>query len=222
MRLEQSRINKVQRFLSTAQLALDDGDADSCVSQAYYAVFHAIILLFEARGNVLRGRWSHIEVQKVFSLEFCNRGYLGFSKRDADTLVDLQQARLNADYGLNVIDLVRAERLLRKAASLLPRFVRRSEMGRRDRQISEAVWEFARRLREIHPEAKAVIQDFKWEEEDVYIEVKMPPMTKEEEAKYDEEEGDIYEKVSRLTNDIFDELTNGRKGCLYSCLGPSR
>ena len=78
-------------------------------------------------------------------------------------------------------------------------------MGRRDRQISEAVWKFARRLREIHPEAKAVIQDFKWEEEDVYIEVKMPPMTKEEESKYDEEEGDIYEKVSRLTNDIFDE-----------------
>jgi uncharacterized protein (UPF0332 family) len=117
LRLEQSRINKVQRFLSTAQLALDDGDADSCVSQAYYAVFHAIILLFEARGNT-RERWSHTEVHKVFLLEFCNRGYLGFSKRDADTLGELQQARLDADYGLTAINLVRAERLLRKAASL--------------------------------------------------------------------------------------------------------
>jgi uncharacterized protein (UPF0332 family) len=118
LRLEHGRIDKAERFLNTAQLALDDGDADSCVSRAYYAAFHAILLLFEVRGNAVRGRWSHIEVQKVFSLEFCNRGYLGFSKRDADTLVDLQQARLNADYGLNVIDLVRAERLLRKAASL--------------------------------------------------------------------------------------------------------
>jgi hypothetical protein len=78
-------------------------------------------------------------------------------------------------------------------------------MGKRDRQISGAIWEFTRRLREIHPEAMAVIKDFKWEEEDVYIEVKIPPMTKEEEAEYDEEEGDIYEKVSRLTGDIFEE-----------------
>jgi uncharacterized protein (UPF0332 family) len=117
LRLEHGRIDKAERFLNTAQLALDDGDADSCVSRAYYAAFHAILLLFEARGNT-RERWSHTEVYRVFSLEFCNRGYLGFSKRDADTLVDLQQARLNADYGLNVIDLVRAERLLRKAASL--------------------------------------------------------------------------------------------------------
>jgi uncharacterized protein (UPF0332 family) len=112
-----SRINKAERFLSTAQLALDEGDADSCASRAYYAVFHALVLLFEARGNT-RERWSHTEVHKVFLLEFCNRGYLGFSKRDASTLKRLYRARLDADYGLNVINLVRAERLLRQAASL--------------------------------------------------------------------------------------------------------
>jgi uncharacterized protein (UPF0332 family) len=103
--------------LNTAQLALDDGDADSCVSRAYYAAFHAILLLFEARGNT-RERWSHTEVYRVFSLEFCNRGYRGFSKRDADTLAEIQRARLDADYGLNAINLVRAERVLGKAASL--------------------------------------------------------------------------------------------------------
>ena len=104
--------------MNTAQLALDEGDADSCASRAYYAVFHALVLLFEARGNTIRESWSHIEVQKTFSLEFCNRGYLGFSKRDASTLKRLYRARLDADYGLNVINLVRAERLLGQAASL--------------------------------------------------------------------------------------------------------
>jgi hypothetical protein len=78
-------------------------------------------------------------------------------------------------------------------------------MGSRDRQISGAIWEFTRRLREIHPEAMAVVKDFKWEDEDVYIEVKIPPMSEEEEVELDDEGYDIHGKVSRLTNDIFEE-----------------
>ncbi len=103
--------------MSTAQLALDDGDADSCVSRTYYAVFHALVLLFEARGNT-RERWSHLEVQRVFLQEFCNRGYLGFNKRDAQTFKDLYRGRLDADYGWGAANVVRSERLLGRAASL--------------------------------------------------------------------------------------------------------
>ncbi len=78
-------------------------------------------------------------------------------------------------------------------------------MGSRDRQISGAIWEFTRRLREIHPEAMAVVKDFKWEDEDVYIEVKIPPMSEEEEVELDHEGYDIHDRVGRLTDDIFDD-----------------
>ncbi|MDY6966818.1 MAG: HEPN domain-containing protein [Halobacteriota archaeon] len=32
-------IKKAERFLRTAELILDDGDYDSCVSRCYYAMF---------------------------------------------------------------------------------------------------------------------------------------------------------------------------------------
>jgi hypothetical protein len=78
-------------------------------------------------------------------------------------------------------------------------------MCRRDREISAAIWEFTRRLREIHPQAMAVIKDFKWDEEDVYIEVKIPPMTEEEETELDHEGYDIHDRVGRVADDIFEE-----------------
>ncbi|MBI4498124.1 MAG: HEPN domain-containing protein [Chloroflexi bacterium] len=64
--MPRARLEKADRFLRTAQLALRDGDDEGCVSRAYYAVFHSAVALLEGQvgGSRIRGYrpLSHLEV----------------------------------------------------------------------------------------------------------------------------------------------------------------
>ena len=80
-----------------AERAFETGDFETAVSRAYYAAYHSIAAVLEVRAQLRRSRWDHVQVQNEFRARFTNRGFL-FNSRDARTLVDLYEARIDADY----------------------------------------------------------------------------------------------------------------------------
>lgn len=45
--------------MTAAQRAFEVSDYETAVSRAYYAAYHALIVMFERRIGVTRPRWSH-------------------------------------------------------------------------------------------------------------------------------------------------------------------
>jgi uncharacterized protein (UPF0332 family) len=111
------RIEKAERFLAAAQAAFEQDDGETVASKCYYAVYHDLIALLEAKANLRRARWDHRQLQADFRTQFARRGYL-FSMRDAEELQRLYDARVEADYQESRISLVGAERLLKQAQRL--------------------------------------------------------------------------------------------------------
>ena len=112
------RLQKAERFLEAAERALAAADFETTVSRAYYAAYHSVIALLEAKSDLgNRGRWDHSQVEAQFRAHFTNRGYL-FSRRHADDLRDLLDARLVADYENRQPSLGRVEQHLVVARSL--------------------------------------------------------------------------------------------------------
>ena len=64
-----------------------------------------------------------IEIQRRFAERFCNLGYLGFNRRDGETLRDAYRGRLDADYSLSRTPARAAERLLGRCSSLLDKIL---------------------------------------------------------------------------------------------------
>jgi uncharacterized protein (UPF0332 family) len=64
-------LRKANRFLRTAELALDDGDYDSCVSRCYYAMFFMAEAILFSKG--MRAS-SHKGVIKLFGEHFVKTG----------------------------------------------------------------------------------------------------------------------------------------------------
>jgi uncharacterized protein (UPF0332 family) len=80
-----------------AERAFAAGDWETAVSRAYYAAYHSIVAVLEIRAQMHRSRWDHTQLQNEFRARFTNRGFL-FSSRDARSLLDLYEARIDADY----------------------------------------------------------------------------------------------------------------------------
>ena len=83
--------------MGTADRALSLEDWETAVSRAYYALYHAVIAVIEAKTSTRRRRWDHIEVQNSFIQQFTRKGFL-FSTQDAATLEQAYRNRLVADY----------------------------------------------------------------------------------------------------------------------------
>ena len=91
------RIEKAARFLRAADRAFAAEDWETAVSRAYYALYHAVIAVLEAKGGVSHDRWDHVQVQHDFRIQFSNRGFL-FNATDAQILERTYLERLHADY----------------------------------------------------------------------------------------------------------------------------
>ena len=122
-----ARIVKAERYLNTAQLALERGDLDSCASRAYYAVFHACIALLSARGRTKR--IEKASYQMVFSdfvnlttkrnKWFVNLKDMAGSKDLHSSLHHLVSVREDGDYGIDIVTQNAAKQELQFAKALV-------------------------------------------------------------------------------------------------------
>jgi uncharacterized protein (UPF0332 family) len=88
-------IEKAEKFLSTAEQALNSGDYDSCVSRCYYAMF------FMAEAVLLTKRLtasSHKGVISLFGEHFVKTKIL--ERELGKALNDAYDKRLVGDYGV--------------------------------------------------------------------------------------------------------------------------
>jgi len=91
-------IKKAEKFLTTAEHALDIGDYDSCVSRSYYAMF------FVAEATLLTknlSACSHKAVISLFGEHFIKTEI--FDRNLGKALNDAYDKRLVGDYGLGFI-----------------------------------------------------------------------------------------------------------------------
>jgi len=88
-------IKKAKRFLRTAELALNDGDYDSCVSRCYYAMFFMAEAVLLTKG--LKAS-SHKGVLSLFGKHFVKTGV--FKKDLGKSLNDAYDTRQTGDYGV--------------------------------------------------------------------------------------------------------------------------
>ncbi|MCK4224922.1 MAG: HEPN domain-containing protein [candidate division Zixibacteria bacterium] len=110
-------IKKAEKFLSTAERALDDGDYDSCVSRCYYAMFYMTEVLLLTKG--LKAS-SHKGVLSLFGQHFVKTGI--FEKELGKALNDAFDKRLIGDYGIGfTIAEEEARKLLETARDFVDR-----------------------------------------------------------------------------------------------------
>lgn len=115
-------VNRVQRFLASAKLCLDHGDAESAVSRGYYALYHMTILLLRVSRSVNRDRWDHDELHRVFLDQFCKLGFK-FSITDGEDWARIKDARIDSDYSRGVVNLRRAQISIERAERLIIKMV---------------------------------------------------------------------------------------------------
>ena len=88
-------IEKAEKFLSTAEHALDIGDYDSCVSRCYYAMFfmaEALLLTKSLSAS------SHKGVISLLGEHFVKTGI--FQRNLGKALNDAYDKRIVGDYGI--------------------------------------------------------------------------------------------------------------------------
>lgn len=88
-------IKKAEKFLKTAELVLDSGDYDSCVSRCYYAMFfmaEAALLTKSLRASTHKG------VISLFGEHFVKAGI--FEREIGKSLTDVHDKRLVGAYGV--------------------------------------------------------------------------------------------------------------------------
>jgi uncharacterized protein (UPF0332 family) len=86
-------IQRAHRYLDTAVLVLEEGDFESCVSRAYYAMFYVARALLSQEGITAK---THSGLRNQFGLHFIKTGDL--PKRFADRLNDAEELRALAEY----------------------------------------------------------------------------------------------------------------------------
>jgi len=91
-------INKAEKFLATAEHALDIGDSDSCVSRCYYAMFFIAEAVLLTKNLSAR---SHKGVISLFGEHFVKTGI--FDRVLGKALNDAYDKRLIGDYGIGII-----------------------------------------------------------------------------------------------------------------------
>jgi uncharacterized protein (UPF0332 family) len=114
-----SGLEKCRRLLRSASLLLADGDYESAVSRAYYAMFHAAEALLASKGHSFS---SHSAVVSAFGREFAKTGDLPTHLHRL--FIEASPARQAADY--MDASALSAERKLRLTLTM-----RSSSFGRR-------------------------------------------------------------------------------------------
>jgi uncharacterized protein (UPF0332 family) len=116
----QDRLAKVHRYIRSAELLLRDGDHESALARAYYAVLHAAIALLVAYGlPEVEGWKTHAQILNTCARE--DRCYTWFrgirllrGTKDLNrSLTILHAQREDADYELGKIGLIAAHEALR-------------------------------------------------------------------------------------------------------------
>jgi len=109
---------KARNTLGTAQQAYAQGDYDSCVSRAYFAVFQGEIAALIRHTEFRQERWGHDRVQEEFNRRLIRSRKL-FPVALQSIHNDLIGQRHIADYTARFISARTAERCLRKAAEMV-------------------------------------------------------------------------------------------------------
>jgi uncharacterized protein (UPF0332 family) len=122
----QDRLAEVHRYIRSAELLLRDGDHESALSRAYYAVLHAAIALLVAYGLPEAEGWkTHVQVLHTCAREDRRSAAIACcppcSERD------------DADYDLGKTTPAGAQEALRFARE----FIRRVEEKIRERERQE-------------------------------------------------------------------------------------
>lgn len=108
---------KAEKFLSTAEHALNDGDYDSCVSRCYYAMFYMTEVLLLTKG--LKAS-SHKGVLSLFGEHFVKTSI--FERELGKALNDAYDKRLIGDYGIGfTIAEEEAQKILDTARNFVER-----------------------------------------------------------------------------------------------------
>ena len=88
---------KAERFLKTAEKALEIGDYDSCVSRCYYAMFFMVEALLLTKGLTAS---SHKGVLGLYGQHFVKTGIFG--RESGKALSEAYDKRLIGDYGVGL------------------------------------------------------------------------------------------------------------------------
>jgi uncharacterized protein (UPF0332 family) len=88
---------KANKFLRTAEIALELGDFDSCVSRCYYAIFFLAEAALFTKGLSAS---SHKGVLSMFSQHFVRTGI--FPREMGRLLNDAYDKRIVGDYGIGL------------------------------------------------------------------------------------------------------------------------
>ncbi|MCD6334915.1 MAG: HEPN domain-containing protein [Candidatus Latescibacteria bacterium] len=91
-------IKKTEKFLSTAEHALNNEDYDSCVSRCYYAMFFMAEAALLTKGLSAS---SHKGVISMFGRHFVKNGI--FERAFGKALNDAYDKRLVGDYGVGLM-----------------------------------------------------------------------------------------------------------------------
>ena len=86
-------IERARRYLDTAALLIEEGDFESSVSRAYYAMFYVARALLEQDGITPK---THSGLRNQFGLHFIKTGNL--PERFAAMLNDAEELRTLAEY----------------------------------------------------------------------------------------------------------------------------
>ena len=105
-------IAKAEKFLATAERALDIGDYDSCASRSYYAMFFMAEAVLLTRGF---SSSSHKGVISLFGEHFVKTGI--FERDLGKSLNDAYDKRLIGDYGIGLTTTEEDARDLLKIAN---------------------------------------------------------------------------------------------------------
>jgi len=111
-------IDRVETYLKTARLVLENDDPESAASRAYYALYHMTILLLRVIRGIERDRWDHDQLHNAFLNEFCKL-HFKFSQVDGTDWAYVLRTRFMADYDRDPLDTRRAHRAVERAAQLV-------------------------------------------------------------------------------------------------------
>jgi len=108
-------MEKAEKFLITAENALNIGDYDSCVSRSYYAMFYMSEAALLTKNLIAS---SHKGVISLFGEHFIKTGV--FDREMGKALNDAYDKRLVGDYGIGFfINEKNARDLLESAQSFV-------------------------------------------------------------------------------------------------------
>jgi len=115
----QSLLNRVEKYIKSGELLLENKDYESCVSRIYYAMFYAVqaVLLtknlsFSSHKGVISAFGQHFVKKDIFSKEMSKVLNLAFEKR------------MLGDYSYTfLISKEEAEELLKQGKSFVTQIV---------------------------------------------------------------------------------------------------